>query len=290
MRYTRVGAVVGVGLLVASCATDLPVSVERAERVLPPDASVYLAARSEHLQALIGDVVRAFELDADEVDDIIGDSERLVASVGSEGNGGALTAAASGSYPGGRIRFGLTLSRAWRRTTVETEVSSRPYFQERDGLGQLAVPSNRLVLFANGGMEDTVRRAATDSSANDAVSLDPDAELSVLLPGIGDRIRSLLPRRAQNVPLEHIEVNVRYDENNVPLPFEVYGRIGLADERGARVFSVIARLVIGNLAEGVPLSALSVERSGETISFSGLPADEQRLREWISGFLDGLTT
>lgn len=288
MPRGRLGAVVGVALLVASCATDLPLSVERAERALPPDAAMYMAVRTEHLQSLIGDVVGAFELNADEVDDIIADSDRIVAAVGSSGDAGALTAAAAGSYPGGRIRFGLTLSRAWRRMTVETDVSTRRYFQEREGVGQLAVPSNTLVFFSNGGMVDTVQRAAFDSPPDDAVQLDSNAELSVLLPRVGDRIRSTLPQQAQNLPIEQVEVNVRYDEDNLSLPFEVYGRVGLADERGARVFSVIARLVIGNLAEGVPLSALSVDRSGKTITFSGLPADEQRLREWLAGILGTL--
>ncbi len=281
--------VVGSLLAILSCATDLPLAPERAEAALPADASVYLAMRTGRLEGLIDDIVRAFELETEEIEDILHDSERVVAALGSREDAGALSAAASGAYPGGRMRFGLTMSRRWRRQTVQTEISSRPFFEERDGVGELAIPSGALVLFSNGAMRDMVRRAALNEPPADAVELDPDAELSLFLPRIGEDIRGALPQQAGGLPLESLSVNVRYHEDaDRSLPFELFGVIDLGDEQAARVFSVIARLVIGSLAEGVPVSDLSVERDGSRIGYAGLPADEDKLREWAAGFFGTL--
>ncbi|MFP4644611.1 MAG: hypothetical protein ACLFM0_09675 [Spirochaetales bacterium] len=279
----------GVCITLLSCATGLPLAPERAEAALPADASVYLALRTGRLEALTADFVRAFDLETDEIDTILTDSDRVVAALGAPDNAGALSAVASGSYPGGRMRLGLTTSRRWRRRTVDTDVSSRPFFEERDGVGELAVPSGTMVLFSNGSMRNMVQRAARSEPAADAVDLDPEAELSLYIPRIGDRIRETLPSQARGLPLVSLSVNVRYDgDAEATLPYELFGAIELDDERAARVFSVISRLVIGALAEGVPVSELSVERNGSTIQYEGLPADEQRLREWAQGFLEVL--
>ncbi len=289
-RSTKRGVVAGaLFLFVFSCATDLPLAPERAEAALPADASVYLAMRTGYLDSLIDDIVRSFALEAEEIDDILQDSERVVAAVGSRDSAGAISAAASGSYPGRRMRFGLTMSRRWRRQTVDTDISSRPFFEEREGIGELAVPSGALVLFSNGGMRQMVQRAALNEPPPDAVALDGDAELSLLLPRIGEDLQDALPQQAARLPLESLSVNVRSRANSDDtLPYELYGTIELGDEQAARVFSVIARLVIGSLAEGVPVSELTVERSGSSIVYGGLPADEDRLREWAAGFLGTL--
>lgn len=279
----------GLLLMVLSCATDLPLAPERPEAALPGDASAYFAMRTGRLEGLIDDIVRSFELETGEIADILQDSERVVAALGSEEERDAFSAVASGAYPAGRMRFGLTMSRRWRRQSVETGISSRPFFEEREGLGEIAVPSGAFVLFSNGSMRTMVERAALGDPPSDAVELDPEAELSMLLPEIGDAIRSSLPRQARGLPLESLSVNVRHDaEADTARPFEVYGAIEFGDERAARVFSVVARLVIGALAEGVPVSELKVEREADTIVYEGLPADEDQLREWAAGFLGTL--
>ena len=288
-RRARAGAVwLSVVLLTVTCATDLPVTPDRMEAALPSDAAVYMAIRPEHLRELIGDIAYRFELDASEIGDLIDDSNRVVTALGSHGNAFGISAVASGEYPGGRMRFGLTMSRRWRRRTVSTAVSSRPWFEERDGPGQLAIASNNLVLFSGGGLEDMMIRAAESEPPEDVLYLDEHAELSLVLPRIGEALRAGLPAQARVLPLERIEVNVHMREPDRELPFELSGRIDVASERAARVLSVIARLVIGSLAEGVPLAELSVEREERVITFAGLPADEAKLREWAGGFLETL--
>lgn len=286
---TRSGVVwLAVALLTATCATDLPVIPERMEAALPSDAAVYMAIRPEHLRELIGDIAYRFELDASEIGDLIDGSDRVVTALGSHGNASGISAVASGEYPGGRMRFALTMSRRWRRRTVSTAVSSRPWFEERDGPGQLAIASNNLVLFSGGGLEDMMIRAAESEPPEEVLYLDERSELSLVLPRIGEALRAGLPARARVLPLERIEVNAHLRDPALELPFELSGRIDAGNEQAARVLSVIARLVIGSLAEGVPLAELSVERDERVITFSGLPADEERLREWAGGFLETL--
>ncbi len=279
---------IAVVLLTGTCATDLPVTPDRMEAALPSDATVYMAIRPEHLRELIGDIAYRFELDASEIGELIDSSNRVVTALGSGGNEAEIAAIASGDYPGGRMRFGLTMSRRWRRRTVSTAVSSRPWFEERDGPGQLAIASSSLVLFSGGGLEEMMIRAAESEPPEEVFYLDEEAELSLVLPRIGEALRAGLPSQARVLPLERIEVNVHMRDSERELPFELSGRIDVGSEQAARVLSVIARLVIGSLAEGVPLADLSVEREAEVITFAGLPADEERLREWAGGFLETL--
>lgn len=273
--------------LLVSCGTSVAISPGQAERSLPPDAMAYVSFRPERLRASIEALVNAFGVQADEIADILDRSDRIVAAIGGQDRPEAFSAVAEGSFPSGRVRFGLSLSRSWQRLEAESAGSFARYYQERGGLSQIAVPSSRVLLFSNGNVPDMLQRMAGFGTGPDLISLDPDAELVLRLPEITRELRDRLPREIRSLPFASAELLVHSREND-DAAYTVSGDVEFTTEQAAQVFNVIGRLVIATLAEGVGIRDISVIRTGRRIGFDGMRVTDVTLHGWMTGFAAAL--
>jgi len=253
-----------------------------------------------------------------------------------------LYAVATGSYPSRRLRAGLWLSRAWRRSTTERNGRSYVYYEERDGAGQLSVLSSRHVLFSNGaittllgtagagelgvavtrGLESGVaesesagevpagagpQRASAETegsemtvaagtavedyeaavlpdSENGRRMLDRDAELSVAIPRPTERILAGLPQEARALQVQAIAVSVTSGSGAEAGSYELAGRVGLEDERTARLLNALLRFVLPVLI-GERTPELEIDRDETTIVFSGVRLSGEQVMDLFDRFL-----
>ncbi len=272
---------------VAGCASIPLVEFGQAEASLPTDASAYVSFRPGPLRASFELLVEAFGVSADEIGDVLDRSDRVVAAIGDGDADDAFFAVAEGRFPAGWVRFGLALSRSWSRQTVETAAGSRRYYQERAGVSQIAVPSTQVLMISNGRVPDMLQRLAAFESGPDVFSLDPSAELVLLLPRITPQLRQRLPGEIRTLPFEsaQLAIHERTDDQDA---YTVSGGVSFNTEQAAVVFNVIGRLVIATLSEGVGIRDISVERAGRRIQFDGMRVTGATIEGWIGGFADAV--
>jgi hypothetical protein len=209
---------------------------------------------------------------------------------------------ARGRYPRGSLWWSVATNPGWRRIkeqSADAENATLRYWETADRSLQLMFPSRSLIVGSLGelgqmpGMQTRGRAVARD--AGEAVPRDADGFAALWLPEpsllLGDAGSGPAGRLGGLVSAMRMELLGRDDaaDGEGDPAFELRGSVEFASERDARVGLVLLRLGLPSLLgerAGIEVEpqALSVERNGLRVAFSGIPVETQQLRESLFRF------
>jgi hypothetical protein len=211
---------------------------------------------------------------------------------------------ARGRYPRGSLWWSVATNPGWRRITEQSADgggATLRYWETADRSLQLMFPSRSLIVGSLGelgqmpGMQSRGRAVARQTG--EPVAGDPDGfaalrlpEPSILFGDGGSGPAGRLGGLVSGMRMELIGTDGGAEGGRT---LELRGSVEFASERNARVGLVLLRLGLPSLlAEraGIEVEpqALSVERNGLQVAFSGIPVETQQLRESLFRFASRL--
>lgn len=322
------GALLAVGLAlflaVSSCATVPHLSVPSGTALtalLPSDAFAYASIRVAANHRLVSDIIQKSGLKKSIPPTVLDKTSRLFASAQLDAAGKpSFSIVGQGSYPVGLIGFRLDLSGAWKRSATPL-----PWWQERNGDAQIALPSKSLLMVSNGRlptMLSNLRNGAPETLNPTIVHAFEASDLSVYFPNVGSNT-PLFGKAAARFPIQsfYLSIDARRatpgaseQKTSQTAAIAAEGSAGgtspavgtavpsyhgfavfkMNSDRDARLFSVVFKLLIASSETGgairgfpIPLAGARLSIDGNTIRLQGISVSESELADLLSAVIGG---
>lgn len=240
----------------------------------------------------------------------------MYASIGRSGAGKPTYAiAARGEYPVGLIRWRFDWARDWHRYDHPLI-----WWQDRRTGAQIAVPTRNLLLASNDRLPDMLGSLTGSRHEN----LDPtilqvfqNSDMAIYFPTVSGGL-PMLGINARRFPIQSFYVAM---SSNRPAPssgrandsgtqgsgtpgvaprnsgYRGYAVFRMDNERDARLFSVVFKLLIASAASGrefrgfpIPLQGANLELAGSIIRLEGIEVSEHDLVDLLAAVISGGST
>jgi hypothetical protein len=290
-------------LVVAGCATRAPEPEIPLESYLLPGYSTWFAAD------VAGNVDLYSYLAAELQPGIQGPVERMRRIAGGlrliPGEPPELSAVASGAFPRTGVRFALTTSRDFERTTAEVDGERAVYYRQREGLLQLAVPADDILYLSTGILLEMLpSRPPADLEIERDIY---EALRAVGSPGAPDALLIFddpaagflgsLGVEAPMLPITRIDLSITVDragdESTAGAEasgVDFGGVLHLRSEREAALFGRVGRFFVIILVRALGLDGPAVQESVEItveenlVRFTGIPISREELVDVLRSF------
>ena len=288
-------------LALGACAT--PPEADRGEELtgyLPAGQTLYLGVRVPHAEALLDAVVTNAGVESRQLENLLGQTEQIVASYGRRGDGAPqMYFAGSGRYSPRRAGLFMRFSPRWSRERVEISGEDYRYWQDRETGLQVSFPNSSTLLAAT---EDIGAGLVPKDRAFDRFLAPPAVveqfdvtDVSFFMPDpvqwLYDRI-GVLPFELPILDLRVVMDRIEEQEGERGM----VGDVRFASERDARAFTVVFRLMAATIAREVGveqpdlLERLTIERREDTVRFSGIHLSDRRMGQMIGALFVGSVT
>lgn len=303
-------------MAVSSCATVPHLSVPSGTALtalLPPDAFAYASVRVSGNRSLVTDIIKKSGLKASIPSSVLDKTTRLYASAQLDGTARpSFSIIGEGSYPIGLIGWRLDMSAAWKRSGEPL-----PWWQERKGNAQIAVPAKNLVMVSNGRlptMLNLLKDGAPETLNPTVAHVFEASDLAIYFPKFSNDT-ALFGQATSRFPIESFYLSIEADRSTQSAApskttaptgsagaqapqlgpeYHGYAVFKMNSDRDARLFSVVFKLLIASSESGgairgfpIPLAGARLLVDRDTIRLQGISVTETELADLLSSVIGG---
>ena len=276
-------------VILVSCATLPP---ERPAGgwigVLPPESTFFLSLNIPYSGELLLSILKEKNISAPEIHSIMDRTERIYAGVHlSRITPTAFSLVALGNYPAFLVNIPLKANKEWQK--VE---SPRPYWQQANGILQVAVPENNLVFAANGSIERMLNKLENPGSNPfpwEAVWEMERADALIFFPVLPSTDREA---GLERLPIKEVWISAYRSASKEEPTYELLGVFNLIEVKNKRAVEALFRLLMvawlrkAEVSSPVEqLKSLKISVSAERVRISGLRFSEAEIVDFFGLFL-----